>query len=226
MASLPFAVISVAVAGGGTGIRTDISQHAAHSEDGTSGRANAGVSLRADVPGAVLLFCAVGNHGADGLQGLHHPDYCNFGFLIVARWLAVRATRWSIRDLNAADTELLWLMFPRGLITAVLALQVLAAKGQTFFFMPAMGIHGGSIHKPLCGCSGSAVEVNSGRNGCPGRRGASPACGGPFAGESGFRTRNDQLSRLPVGKTSRFYVCLDHLGSPQIVQVKHSKKPA
>jgi hypothetical protein len=29
-------------------------------------------------------------------------------------------------------------MFPRGLITAVLALQVLAAKGQTFFFMPAM----------------------------------------------------------------------------------------
>lgn len=58
--------------------------------------------------------------------------------LVVARWLAVRATRWSIRDVNAADTELLWLMFPRGLITAVLALQVLAAKGQTFFFMPAM----------------------------------------------------------------------------------------
>ena len=58
--------------------------------------------------------------------------------LIVARWLAVHATRWSIRDLNAADTELLWLMFPRGLITAVLALQVLAAKGETFFFMPAM----------------------------------------------------------------------------------------
>jgi cell volume regulation protein A len=58
--------------------------------------------------------------------------------LVVARWLAVRATRWSIRDVNAADTELLSLMFPRGLITAVLALQVLAAKGQIFFFMPAM----------------------------------------------------------------------------------------
>ena len=58
--------------------------------------------------------------------------------LVVARWLAVRATRWSMRDVNGADTELLWLMFPRGLITAVLALQVLAAKGQTFFFMPAM----------------------------------------------------------------------------------------
>jgi cell volume regulation protein A len=58
--------------------------------------------------------------------------------LIVARWLAVRATRWSIRDVNRDDTELLWLMFPRGLITAVLALQVLAAKGQYFSFMPAM----------------------------------------------------------------------------------------
>jgi hypothetical protein len=56
----------------------------------------------------------------------------------VARWLAVRATRWSIRDVNAADTELLWLMFPRALITAVLALQVLAAKELTFFFMLAM----------------------------------------------------------------------------------------
>ena len=58
--------------------------------------------------------------------------------LVVARWLAVRATRWSIRDVNTNDTELLFLMFPRGLITAVLALQVLAAKGQSFFFMPAM----------------------------------------------------------------------------------------
>jgi cell volume regulation protein A len=56
--------------------------------------------------------------------------------LVVARWLAVHATRWSIRDVNAADTELLSLMFPRGLINAVLALQVLAAKGQSFFFMP------------------------------------------------------------------------------------------
>jgi hypothetical protein len=34
--------------------------------------------------------------------------------LVVARWLAMRATRWSLRDVNAADTELLWLMFPLG----------------------------------------------------------------------------------------------------------------
>jgi len=58
--------------------------------------------------------------------------------LVLARYVAVRATRWSIRDVQPADSELLFLMMPRGLITAVLALQVLAARGQVFFFLPAM----------------------------------------------------------------------------------------
>ena len=58
--------------------------------------------------------------------------------LVLARYVAVRATRWSIRDVKPADTELLFLMMPRGLITAVLALQVLADRGQVFFFLPAM----------------------------------------------------------------------------------------
>jgi cell volume regulation protein A len=58
--------------------------------------------------------------------------------IVAARWLAVRATSWSIRDISKSDTELLFLMFPRGLITAVLALQVLSAKGQQFFYLPAM----------------------------------------------------------------------------------------
>ena len=58
--------------------------------------------------------------------------------LVLARFVAVRATRWSIRDILPADSELLFLMMPRGLITAVLALQVLAARGQEFHFLPAM----------------------------------------------------------------------------------------
>ena len=58
--------------------------------------------------------------------------------IVLARWLAVNATSWSIRDISKADTELLTLMFPRGLITAVLALQVLSAKGQQFYYLPAM----------------------------------------------------------------------------------------
>jgi NhaP-type Na+/H+ or K+/H+ antiporter len=56
--------------------------------------------------------------------------------LVLARCVAVRATRRSIRDVKPADTELLFLMMPRGLITAVLALQVLADRGQVFFFLP------------------------------------------------------------------------------------------
>jgi Na+:H+ antiporter len=58
--------------------------------------------------------------------------------LIIARWLAVRSTRWSIRDSTAADDELLICMLPRGLITAVLALHVLQIRGQAFSFLPAM----------------------------------------------------------------------------------------
>lgn len=60
------------------------------------------------------------------------------GAIVLARWLAVHATSWSIRDVTRSDTELLALMFPRGLITAVLALQVLSAKGQQFYYLPAM----------------------------------------------------------------------------------------
>jgi cell volume regulation protein A len=58
--------------------------------------------------------------------------------LVLARYLAVHATSWSVRDITRADAELLVLMFPRGLITAVLALQVLEAKGKDFFYLPAM----------------------------------------------------------------------------------------
>jgi cell volume regulation protein A len=58
--------------------------------------------------------------------------------LLIARWLAVYATRWSIRGSTSADNELLFLMLPRGLITAVLALQIVAARGADFKFLPAM----------------------------------------------------------------------------------------
>lgn len=58
--------------------------------------------------------------------------------LVVARIAAVYATRWSIRDTNPADNELLFLMLPRGLITAVLALQIVNARGDVFSFLPAM----------------------------------------------------------------------------------------
>ena len=116
-------------------------------------------------------------------------------------------------------------MFPRGLITAVLPLQVLAAKGQTFFFMPAMAftvVLFTNIIVVVAAVLSKSIPVEAVAS-----AGVAPqAPVAPSLGESGFRTRNDQLSTLAVGKTSCFYGCLDHLGSPQIVQVKHSKKPA
>ena len=58
--------------------------------------------------------------------------------LMIARFVSVYATRWSIRGSTPADNELLFLMLPRGLITAVLALQIVSARGPTFGFLPAM----------------------------------------------------------------------------------------
>lgn len=64
---------------GGSGLLAELEANMPRTpEDGTSGGANAGVSFRAHIPGSILLFCAVGNHGEDGLQGIHHPNYCDF----------------------------------------------------------------------------------------------------------------------------------------------------
>jgi cell volume regulation protein A len=58
--------------------------------------------------------------------------------LLIARAASVYGTRWSIRGSTPADNELLFLMLPRGLITAVLALQIVSARGAAFNFLPAM----------------------------------------------------------------------------------------
>jgi cell volume regulation protein A len=55
--------------------------------------------------------------------------------IVVSRWLAVRCTSWAVRDVSKDDIELLTLMFPRGLITAVLAdLSQLAASDPVKYF--------------------------------------------------------------------------------------------
>ena len=66
------------------------------------------------------------------------PILAILGAIVLSRWLAVRSTSWAVRDADSGDIEALTLMFPRGLITAVLALQVLANKAQQFFYLPAM----------------------------------------------------------------------------------------
>ena len=58
--------------------------------------------------------------------------------LVVARYVAMQASRRVIRDVEHRDTELLFWMLPRGLVTAVLALEIVSDRGAVFSFLPAM----------------------------------------------------------------------------------------
>ena len=50
------------------------------------------------------------------------------GALFVARWLALQVSRFAFRDVAAKERELMLWIMPRGLITVVLALQVLRVQ--------------------------------------------------------------------------------------------------
>jgi len=58
--------------------------------------------------------------------------------VVLSRYLAVLGSRWVVRDVSPADTELLFWMLPRGLVTAVLALEIVNDRGVMFSFLPAM----------------------------------------------------------------------------------------
>ena len=58
--------------------------------------------------------------------------------LLLARFLAVQGSRWAVRDVARRETELLFWMLPRGLVTAVLALEIVSVRGAVFAFLPAM----------------------------------------------------------------------------------------
>jgi cell volume regulation protein A len=66
------------------------------------------------------------------------PIVAIVGVLFVSRFLAVQVSRVALRGISSRERELIFLMMPRGLITAVLAVQVVEATGQQFPFLPAM----------------------------------------------------------------------------------------
>ncbi len=55
------------------------------------------------------------------------------GALFVARWLALQVSRLAFRDIEEKERELMLWIMPRGLITVVLALQVVAARSEVSF---------------------------------------------------------------------------------------------
>lgn len=58
--------------------------------------------------------------------------------LLLARFLAVQISRLAIRGVDPRATTLLFWMLPLGLVTTVLALEILNVRGETFGFLPSM----------------------------------------------------------------------------------------
>jgi NhaP-type Na+/H+ or K+/H+ antiporter len=72
-----------------------------------------------------------------GLRAYALPIAGFFGAILVARWLAVNLSRWTWKGITRAEREVIILLLPRGLITAVLAIQVMDVRGAEFGFLRA-----------------------------------------------------------------------------------------
>ena len=59
--------------------------------------------------------------------------------LVMARVISVYTTSWALRDMGRRERELILCLFPRGLVNAVLALQVAGREGG-MAFVPAMAL--------------------------------------------------------------------------------------
>ena len=59
--------------------------------------------------------------------------------LVMARVISVYTTSWALRDMGRRERELILCLFPRGLVNAVLAIQV-AGKEGGMAFVPAMAL--------------------------------------------------------------------------------------
>jgi potassium/hydrogen antiporter len=61
-----------------------------------------------------------------------------FAAIFVARWVAVQTGRLAWRTFSAQELELMVWFLPRGLITVVLGIEVLEARGSSFAFLPSL----------------------------------------------------------------------------------------
>jgi potassium/hydrogen antiporter len=60
------------------------------------------------------------------------------GALFIARWLSVQSGRFAWRAFTSHERELMVWFLPRGLITAVLGIEVVEARGVDFEFLPSL----------------------------------------------------------------------------------------
>ncbi len=79
--------------------------------------------------GAVVNF--------SGLRANAVPILGFSGAILIARWVAVNLSRWTWKGISSLERELIIILLPRGLITAVLAIQVIEERGAEFGFLRA-----------------------------------------------------------------------------------------
>jgi potassium/hydrogen antiporter len=72
----------------------------------------------------------------EGMHAALAPSVGIVGVLIVSRWLAVQLSRVAWHDLHPVEIEVVVLLIPRGLITAVLAFEIVDAHKAEFAFLP------------------------------------------------------------------------------------------
>jgi cell volume regulation protein A len=60
------------------------------------------------------------------------------GAIYLARWVSIQLSRWAWREVCGADREKILWMLPRGLITIVLAIEIVEARGPSMEFLGAL----------------------------------------------------------------------------------------
>jgi cell volume regulation protein A len=80
--------------------------------------------------GALVEFEGLRKHAVLALE-------C-FGALLIARWLSVQSGRFAWRAFTSRERELMIWFLPRGLITAVLGIRIVEARGVDFEFLPSL----------------------------------------------------------------------------------------
>jgi Na+:H+ antiporter len=73
-----------------------------------------------------------------GLERVWPIVFGVLGAIFLARWGAIQMSRWSWPGVSEVEREIVLWVMPRGLITVVLALEVLEAGGSEVAFLPAL----------------------------------------------------------------------------------------
>jgi len=73
-----------------------------------------------------------------GLRAAALPAAGIVAVIFVARWISAKFSSLAMKDIQPLDIETISLLVPRGLITAVLAFEIVDAKGGSFKSLPGL----------------------------------------------------------------------------------------